>query len=163
MTVSVRQLIRAVDPAVTIERVEPLADRVAASVAQPRFAAAVMVSLAGVALVLASIGVYGVLSYSVSQRRRELGLRAALGASRGSLLRLVAQEGLILTGVGAVIGLAAAAALTRLMQSALFGITPLDARSFLAAAALLRLPPWPASCRRTERRPWIRFQALLFE
>ena len=86
---------------------------------------------------LASVGLYGVLSYSVSQRRREFGVRAALGASRRRLLLLVLREGLTLTAIGITLGLAGAAALTRLMQSALFGITPLDPTSFALAASLL--------------------------
>ncbi len=108
-----------------------------ASVARPRFAAAVLGTFAMVALALASVGLYGVLSYSVSQRRREFGVRAALGASRRRLVMLVMREGLTLTTIGITLGLAGAAALTRLMQTALFGITPLDPPSFALAASLL--------------------------
>jgi putative ABC transport system permease protein len=132
-----RQIIRESDRGVSVERLEPLANQVSASMAQPRFAMAVLVAFASVALALASVGLYGVLSYAVSQRRHEFGVRAALGASRTRLMRLVLGDGLRLAGIGVVIGLAAAAALTRLMQSALFGVTPLDATSFAAAAALL--------------------------
>lgn len=134
---AVRQILRETDRHASIERIAPLADQVSASVARPRFAALVLGTFAAVALVLASVGLYGVLSYSVSQRRREFGVRAALGAPRRRLVMLVLREGLTLTAIGAAIGLAGAAALTRLMQSALFGITPLDPPSFALAASLL--------------------------
>jgi predicted permease len=134
---TLRHVIRALERDATIEGIEPLADQLSASVAQPRFAAAVLAAFAGVALALASVGLYGVLSYSVSQRRRELAVRAALGASRRRLMTLVLREGLAVTAIGMALGLAAAAALTRWLQSALFGITPLDPPAFAAAAILL--------------------------
>jgi predicted permease len=134
---SVRQILREADRGASIERLAPLADQVSASVARPRFAAVVLGTFAVVALILASVGLYGVLSYSVSQRRREFGVRAALGASRPGLVMLVLREGLALTATGVALGLAGAAALTRLMQSALFGVTPLDPASFALAASLL--------------------------
>ena len=92
-----------------------MSQRVAASVDQPRFATTVLATFALLALALASVGLYGVLSYGVSQRRRELGLRAALGAARPELVRQVIREGLTVTVVGLLCGLAGAAALTRLM------------------------------------------------
>jgi putative ABC transport system permease protein len=134
---AVRQILRETDRGASIERIAPLADQVSASVARPRFAAVVLGTFAVVALILASVGLYGVLSYSVSQRRREFGVRAALGASRRRLVMLVLREGLTLTATGIALGLAGAAALTRLMQSALFGVTPLDPTSFALAASLL--------------------------
>lgn len=137
MASTIRGMLRGIDGGAVIERLEPLADRLSASVAQPRFAMTVLVAFALTALALASIGLYGVLSYAVSQRRRELGVRAALGASRGHLLRLVIGEGLSVTIIGLSAGLAAAAAVSRLMRSALFGITPLDPVSFAAAPAIL--------------------------
>ncbi|MGH7635491.1 MAG: FtsX-like permease family protein, partial [Gemmatimonadaceae bacterium] len=110
-----------------------------ASVDQPRFATTVLATFATLALALASVGLYGVLSYSVSQRRRELGVRAALGAGKSDLVRLVIREGLGAAGLGLALGLAAAAALTRLMQSVLFGVAPLDPLSFGAAPLVLAL------------------------
>jgi ABC-type antimicrobial peptide transport system permease subunit len=132
-----RKTIRDVDRTVIVERVEPLADQVSTSMAQPRFATSVLITFAVVALALASVGLYGVLSYAVSQRRRELGLRAALGAGRGDLVALVLREGLLVTALGLALGLAGAAALTRVMQGLLFGVAPLDAVSFAAAPAML--------------------------
>jgi len=129
---TVRAIVRTAAPAAAIETV-PLSKRVAESVDQPRFAVTVLVAFAVLALALASVGLYGVLSYGVSQRRRELGVRAALGAGRGVIVRLVVWEGLTVTAIGLGIGLAGAAAATRLMQSALFGVTPLDPLSFAAA------------------------------
>jgi putative ABC transport system permease protein len=145
LATTIRRLIRDVERGASIERIEPLTDQVSASVAQPRFATTILATFAAVALALASVGLYGVLSYSVSQRRREFGVRAALGASKLKLVQLVLTDGLAVTGIGVVIGLAGAAVLTRLMQSALFGVTPLDATSF-AGAALLLLAVAVAAC-----------------
>jgi ABC-type antimicrobial peptide transport system permease subunit len=131
-------------PAAAIETV-PLSQRVAASVDQPRFATTVLVTFAILALALASVGLYGVLSYNVSQRRRELGVRAALGAGRPDLVRLVIREGLGATTIGLVVGLLAAAGLTRLMQSVLFGVGPLDIVAF-AAAPLILIPIAVIAC-----------------
>jgi putative ABC transport system permease protein len=136
---TLRAIVRDVDRTAAIERVERLSDHVSASVAERRFASVVLVTFAVLALALASTGLYGVLAYAVSQRRREFGLRAALGASRAGLIALVLREGLGVTAIGLAIGLAGAAALTRLMQSALFGVTPLDAVSFAAAPAALAI------------------------
>jgi putative ABC transport system permease protein len=131
-------------PAAAIETVA-LSQRVAASVDQPRFATTVLVTFAILALALASIGLYGVLSYNVSQRRRELGVRAALGAGKPDLVRLVIREGLGATTIGLILGLLAAAALTRLMQSVLFGVGPLDVVAF-AAAPLILIPIAVLAC-----------------
>jgi putative ABC transport system permease protein len=125
-------------PAAAIETV-PLSQRVAASVDQPRFATTVLVTFAILALALASVGLYGVLSYSVSQRHRELGLRAALGAGKADLVRLVVREGLAAATLGLALGLLAAAGFTRLMQGVLFGITPLDPISFIAGPFVLAI------------------------
>src|SRR5882672_4206898 len=133
-----RDVIRTVAPGAAVETVL-LSQRFADSVDQPRFALMVMAALAALAVALASVGLYGVLSYGVSQRRRELGVRAALGAARRDLVVLVVGDGLRVTAIGLAVGVAAAAALTRFMQSALFGVAPLDAASFLAAPIVLAL------------------------
>ena len=135
---AMRDAIHAEAPGAAVETTL-LSQRFADSVDQPRFALTVMAALAALAVALASVGLYGVLSYGVSQRRRELGVRAALGAARRDLVFLVVGEGLRVTAIGLVVGVAAAAALTRFMQSALFGIAPLDAVSFLAAPVLLAI------------------------
>jgi putative ABC transport system permease protein len=133
---AVRAAVHDVLPAAAIETV-PLSQRVAESVDQPRFATTVLVAFAILALALASVGLYGVLSYSVSQRRRELSVRAALGAEKSDLVRLVIREGLGATTMGLALGLVTAAGLTRLMQSVLFGVGPLDLVAFTAAPLIL--------------------------
>jgi len=139
-----RDIVRAAAPDAAVETVT-LSRRVAESVDEPRFAMTILVTFAGLALLLASVGLYGVLSYSVSQRRRELGVRAALGASRLDIIGLVIRNGLAVTAVGLTMGMVSAAVLTRLMQAALFGVTPLDPVSFIAAPLLL-LPVALAAC-----------------
>jgi len=133
-----RATVRELAPTAAVETVV-LSQRVAESMDAPRFAMTVLAVFAALALALASVGLYGVLSYGVSQRRRELGVRAALGASRPRLMALVIGEGLVLTSIGLAAGLAGAALMTRLMQGALFGVEPLDPLSF-AAAPLALLP-----------------------
>jgi putative ABC transport system permease protein len=145
-----RGIIREAAPTAAIET-NTLAERVARSVDEPRFAMAILVAFAALALALASVGLYGVLSYAVSQRRRELGVRAALGASRTALVRLVVRQGLGATTIGLVIGLLGAAALTRLMRSVLFGVAPLDPISF-SVAPLVLVPVALLACAIPARR-----------
>ena len=98
----------------------------------------VMLGIAGVmALLLGLIGIYGLISYTVSQRRREIGIRVALGAQPGAVWRLFVGYGLQLAGAGAAIGLVAAVALTRLMKSVLFGISPVDPLTYAVVALIL--------------------------
>lgn len=136
---AVRTILRQVEPGALVDRVEPLTQMVASSLAAPRFAATVMVSFASLAMLLAAIGLYGVMSYGVSQRVRELGIRAALGARRVDLMHLVLRESLFVTLVGIAIGTLGAGLLTRLMQDLLFGVTPLDPIAFAVAPAVLVL------------------------
>jgi predicted permease len=105
---------------------------VASSIASQRFSLILLGAFAGLALLLASIGIYGVLSYLVGQRTQEIGVRVALGAQRFDVLRMVVADGARMTLVGVVIGLAAAVGLTRLMSDMLFGVTPLDPLTFAA-------------------------------
>jgi len=126
---------------------------VSASVSQPRFAAATLATFALLAVTLAAIGLYGVLSYNVSRRRREMGVRCALGADRRAIVSLVLRQGLLVTAAGLGLGLAGAAAVARLLASLLFGVTPFDAVAFGTAPALLLgvavgaclLPAWRAA------------------
>ena len=142
---SVRQMVHDVDSTkAVVNEISTLARLVSASVGQPRFAAAVLAAFAGLALSLAATGLYGVLSYNVSQRRREIGVRAALGATRGRLLALVLRQGLLVTVAGLLLGMLGAAAGTRLMENLLFGVTPLDAAAF-------RGSPGPSAAGRRRR------------
>jgi putative ABC transport system permease protein len=133
----VRGLVRQVEREAVVDRIEPLTTTVAASLDAPRFAAAVVAGFASLAMVLAAVGLYGMLSYSVSQRVRELGIRAALGARRVDLVRLVLREGLSVTFAGIALGVLGASLFTHLMQDLLFAVTPLDPVAFTVAPAIL--------------------------
>jgi putative ABC transport system permease protein len=129
--------VREADPGAVVDRVVPLRTLVASSWDQPRFATSVVSGFAALAMGLAGVGLYGALAYGVSQRRRELGLRAALGASRRSLVGLVLREGLSVTLAGLAVGVVAASLVTGLMRGLLFGIKPLDAAAFTLGPSLL--------------------------
>jgi ABC-type antimicrobial peptide transport system permease subunit len=91
----------------------------------------------GMALLLGLVGIYGVISYSVSQRTREIGIRMALGAGRGQLIGMFVRKGAVLTGIGVVLGLGAAVATTRWMAALLFGVKPVDPLTYIAMAGLV--------------------------
>jgi predicted permease len=139
---AVRAAIRAADPSIPIYDVATIEELVGNQTAQSRFTMWLMTVFAGIALALAVVGVYGVMSYLVAQRTREIGVRLALGATAGDILRLVVGNGARLVGAGLLVGSAAAFALQKLVASLLFGVTAADAASaaavaILAAAALL--------------------------
>jgi putative ABC transport system permease protein len=129
--------VRAVNPDQPIGDVRTMGKVLRDNVSQPRFYTILLAVFAAIALALAAIGLYGVLSFSVSRRAHEIGVRMALGAQRGSIFRLVLQEALTLVGIGVAIGLGGAAALTRLMEAQLYQTAPLDAATFAAVAVLM--------------------------
>ena len=124
-------------PRAALGGVMTMADRLSAAVAQPRFYAVFVGSFAALALFLAAFGVYGLLSYTVSQRRREIGVRMALGARRGDIIALVVRQGGGLVAAGAAVGLLAAAASARVLDRFLFGIATGDGLTFAAAPVVL--------------------------
>jgi predicted permease len=142
-TVTAREIVRAIqsfDPTLPVYEVQTMDERMYASMARRRFAAIMLGAFAVFALVLAVVGVYGVMSYLVTQGTHDLGVRMALGADRSSIVRLVVRHGFELTIAGVVVGLLAAAALTRFMASLLFGVSTTDVVTFstvpLALAAI---------------------------
>jgi putative ABC transport system permease protein len=124
-------------------------DLVAASAAERRFALILFEAFALAALALAAAGIYGVLAGNVAERTREIGVRAALGASRGNILALVARQGMRLTGLGVAIGLAGAAAASHWIAAMLFGVSPLDLITYVGviAQALLSVKSISSSIR----------------
>ncbi len=128
LVAAVRREIAAVDATVPVERVTTLEDALAQSIGKPRFYTLILGVLAIVALLLAACGIYGVLSYAVSQRAHEMAVRLALGARSTDILRLVLREGMLPAGIGMGIGLAAALALSQALSSQLFGIDSVDPR-----------------------------------
>jgi putative ABC transport system permease protein len=133
----VRRAVHSVDPDQPMSAVSNMDELMSRSVGQRRLSMMLLSLFSGIALVLASIGIYGVMSYSVTQRARELGVRIALGADRGDVLRLVLRQGMGLALMGIGIGLAAALALTRLIESQLYGVAATDPATFALVAAVL--------------------------
>ncbi|HYL92387.1 MAG TPA: FtsX-like permease family protein, partial [Alphaproteobacteria bacterium] len=140
LTSAVRREVQAMDKEVPIFNVRPLEEYIAGSMAQSRFAAFLLGSFASLALVLTAIGLYGVMAYTVAQRVKEIGLRMALGATRGDVLQMVLQSGLRLTALGIALGCAGAVAASQLLSrfpSLLFGVKPLDAVTFASVIGVL--------------------------
>jgi predicted permease len=129
--------IRSVDPNAAVNRVLPMTDVIAASVGRPRFYLTLLAIFAGVALLLSIAGLYGVMSYVVAQRTREIGIRSALGSTPRRTLGLVMRQGMLLVALGVMIGLFSGFALTRLLGSLLYGVSPLDALTWLAVTVTL--------------------------
>ena len=120
-----------------IYAVQTMEQIISGSLAERRFTMLLLIIFASTALVLAAVGIYGVMSYAVSRRTHELGVRLALGASRSEILRLVVGEGIVLAAIGTVVGVAAALGLTRLMASLLYGVRPADPATLAAVSLLL--------------------------
>jgi len=119
--------------------VETMDQIVSSSVAEPRFQALLLGSFGALGLLLAMGGIYGVISYGVTQRTREIGVRMALGAQPGNVLRMVIREGMLLAGAGIIAGIAGALALGRVLQSFLFEIKPTDPTTFVGVAFALAI------------------------
>jgi ABC-type antimicrobial peptide transport system permease subunit len=132
-----RQFVEQLDSGASLDQLGSLDARISGSVSQPRFTAVVSMAFSGLALALAVTGLYGVLSYTVAQRRREIGLRAALGSTRGQIMTMVLREGLGMTAVGLALGVAAASVVMRATTNVLFGLAPLDPVAFLVAPLVL--------------------------
>jgi len=134
---AVRHVVESVDPNVPVHSISSMDQIIARSVADRRFALELLGIFAAVALLLAAIGIYGVMAYAFSQRTHEVGIRMALGAQRLDILRLALLEGMRIVGIGLVAGLVGAAVMTRFFQSMLFNLPASDPITFLAASALL--------------------------
>ncbi len=132
-----RQFTRDADARILLDNVMTMEDRLSAGLARPRLYAVLLTGLSSLALVIAAVGVFGVLSHNVAQRRREIGLRAALGARPADLVRTVVAQGVGVTAAGLVVGLAVAAYATRFLRELLWGVAPLDPTSFAVVAAVL--------------------------
>lgn len=134
---SIRSLVHRIDPNQPITGIQTMEENVSQSIAEPRFRTVLLAIFAGIALTLAAIGIFGVMSYSVAQRTRELGLRIALGSPRSRVLQLVLAYGLRLTVMGVVIGLAATFLLTRYVSSMLFNVPPYDLMTLAGVVVVL--------------------------
>jgi putative ABC transport system permease protein len=142
---SVRNAIWSVDKDQAISNIDAMENIVAGAVARQRFSMLLLAIFAGLALVLAAVGIYGVMSYSVAQQTREIGIRMALGAQRTDVLKMTIKQGLKLVGLGLIIGLGAAFVLTRVMATLLFGISATDPLTFLTISFVLFLVAMLAS------------------
>ena len=134
---AIARAIHEVDPTIPVYDVRTLQDRMHASMARQRFSTLMLGAFAIFALILAVVGVYGVMSYLVTQGTHDIGVRLALGAQRSSIVGMVIRQGMELTGAGIVIGLVGAAALTRVMASLLFGVSTTDLMTFSAVPIVL--------------------------
>ena len=145
--------VHAVEPDAPVFAVSTMPQRIYQSLARQRFSMTMLAAFAGFAMLLGAVGIYGVMSYLVTQGMHDIGVRIALGAPRGSILRMVVRQGMAVAGAGIVVGLAGAFALTRVMESLLFGVSSTDGLTFsvvavfLAAVALAAsyVPGWRAT------------------
>jgi putative ABC transport system permease protein len=134
-----RRAVWSLDPSLPLTNLQTMGDAVFGSMARPRFLTMLLGVFGGLALVLAAVGTYGVMSYFVAERSREMGIRMALGAESGGVLMLVLTQSLKIAGLGLVFGTAAALALSRFVESWLFGVSAVDATTFVAVPAVLAI------------------------
>jgi predicted permease len=134
---TVKQAVASLDPAVPVVNLQSMEDVFAEAIGRPRLLAQLLGLFAGLALLLAAVGSYGVLSYMVTERRREIGIRMALGADRASVMRMVLSQGLRLTLIGMMLGLAAAFGMNRVLASLLFGVKASDPATIGAVVTLI--------------------------
>jgi putative ABC transport system permease protein len=143
----IRSVVRDLNPQLGVDlNQRTMSELVSASVARPRFNTFVLGAFAVVALVLAIVGVYGVMSHAVTQRTREIGIRMAVGAAPSHVLAAVLRQSLMLTGIGVAMGMLVAAGLTSYLESMLFELTPLDPPTFVAVAVLFLVVGLMAAC-----------------
>ncbi len=133
---SLRSIVRGLEPQATVDNIATMEQLVWNSLSRPRLYAVLLGIFAGVAVTLTAIGIYGVMAYSVAQRRREIGIRMALGARRVDVIRLVLGQSLLLTAAGIALGIGGAAAVSRYLERMLFGLTPLDPATFIAVSVI---------------------------
>jgi putative ABC transport system permease protein len=134
---SIQGAVRSIDPGLPVIQLRTMENVFADSVTRQRFLSQLLAIFAAVALLLAAIGTYGVVSYLVTERQREIGIRVALGASSGRIVRLVLRQGLTLATIGIVIGVGGALVLSRLTRTLLFGVSPNDPSTYVAVAAVI--------------------------
>jgi len=156
-------LVRQFDPTIALADVRTMDDVMSISAAERRVTMLLLSAFAGLALLLAAVGIYGVISYSVSQRTHEIGIRMALGAARGAVMQMVLRQALALAAIGVATGTAGAYLLTRLMKTLLFGVVPSDPVTFIAVSALLTIvaaiAAWVPGVRATRVDPVVALRA----
>ena len=148
-----RKAVQELDATLPLIRMRSMDTVIGDAIARPRFLTVLLGIFAGLALMLAAVGTYGILAYLVSERKQEIGIRMALGADRRSVLSLVLGRGLLLSGIGLVLGLAASVGLTRVIATLLFNVTPTDPLTLgivavviaVVAAAACVIPAWRAT------------------
>ena len=134
---ALRNTVSAIDSALPLDQVETMEQIVSASVGQPRFRTILLAVFSLLALVIASVGIYGVMNYLVSQRIREFGIRVAIGATEGDVLRLVLRQAVVLIAAGLVLGLLRSAMFARLITGLLYGVSAMDPLTFVVVSLLL--------------------------
>lgn len=134
---TIRDVVWSINPDLPIGEIVQLRRKVSRSIAQPRFLSILLMTFAALSVLLAAGGIYGSLLYSVRQRHKEMGIRMALGAGTGNVVGMIVRSGLLLTAVGLALGVGGAFALSRTLESLLFGIEPIDPGTFVAVPLLL--------------------------